>query len=162
LVWEPAAGASGAFSRAGACALPFVLLAGVPRVARRTDEVNEHAARDAWRSSALWLALALAPLVCAARVDVLAGVRLPDLVHPPIVAGFLVAVLAWASARADGGALHACAWLAIVAGLPALAGVLDLAAASLRAPAWSAALAHASPLAWTWRAARAPEHPPFD
>lgn len=171
LAYTPPASAEGEFSRAAACALPFVLLAGVPRVPRAREVTSREpavfdderaGAHAAWRSAALWLALALAPLAAAARVDVLSGAELGVTVAVCAVASLATFVFAWASARADGGGVHAACWFGAALGAPAFAATVALATGTPRAPAWPEWLASASPLTWVWHAARAPAAPPLD
>lgn len=161
LAYVPPASASGEFSRAAACALPFALFAGVPRAPGAASAEAGACAREAWRSAAFWLALALAPLAAAARVDVLAGAELAPTAGTCACAAAAIVAAGWASARANGSGLHAGVWCAAVLGAPVFAAVLALAPQSV-APAWPSVCASVSPLAWLWHAARAPGAPPLD
>lgn len=161
LAYTPPASAEGEFSRAAACALPFALLAGVPLAPQHADPSAADRA-PAWRSAALWLAFALAPLLVAARFDVLAGASLAATTGVCAFAACATFALAWASARANGGGLHAACWFTCALGAPVFAATCALAVAQQARPDWPGTLANVSPLTWLWRAARAPGEPPFD
>jgi len=149
-------------ARTALVALPFVLLAGVPRPragSGRDDETSLHA-------GLLVAALALGPLAVAARFDQLAGRPLRETLLSAgfalVAIGLLSAAAQRAAARRAGGARHALAWLALVPGLPLLAGVVQLAPGSGALRTGLEFAARASPLTCCWERARAPLNAPGD
>jgi hypothetical protein len=142
----------------GLCALPWLALAGLPRLTDRARpiEQTQRAPRAPGCDRVLAALLAIGPLLVALRVEL---ARAPDWRWPLAhAAAAWLAVLALeqvahaaAASGARARALHALAWCAFVPGVPWLAWSFELGGAP--APQLVRELARASPLRLGWSAA---------
>lgn len=122
-------------SRLSLAALPWLALQGIP------PNPSPLRARRTWSSE---LGLALPLLALGAWLDVRAGSDPKELAFTG--AGVLILLILLAEARYHAAGLrgYALAWLALVAGAPALSAALSAQFALVRL------LARASPLTWAW------------
>jgi hypothetical protein len=143
-------------SRAGFCALPWIVYAGLPRFrSSRVDGARKMGVlAQAWSS----IALALPPIALAARFDLGDGLDGGSVAALAIVS-LLLGVALWSAAElcATEGARssrYAAAWMVIVPGIPCLRAALERGGAPTfgDAPSWLVLAARASPMDWIVRA----------
>lgn len=149
-----AASVEPALSCSGLALAGWITIAGLPRSARRAPPVAGSAS-GARCPVLLTLAIVLAPLALAVRLDRVAGASWSALTSVCAMGLLLIAILVGAaeSARASArSSRYAASWLTLVVGLPVLASALGAGAGWPRESVLTR-VAAASPAAWAWQRA---------